>query len=158
MQLLQREFTGVIMDPAENEKWSVWKLVGLGEHGLLVILSIVMLALIALGMLDLIVTLGRDIVDPPGVMRLDISEMLSAIGSLLMILVGLELLETLRAYQADHAIRVDMVLAVALTAMARKIILLIGKEPTVETMLGVGALIVSLGVTFFLVARSRSTS
>ena len=85
---------------------------------------------------------------PPRFM-IPVTGLLEIFGYFLLVLIGVELLETLRAYVKKDAIHVRVVLEVALIAMARKVII---EEPnTVSslTLFGTAALILSLGVAFY---------
>ena len=59
---------------------------------------------------------------------IDDIELLDILGYILLILIGIELLETVKAYLYEHIIHVEVVLEVALIAVARKVILLDYKE------------------------------
>ena len=131
------------------------RLIGATERFLLLTLRWALLIIVLATTADLVISLVINIADPPKRFRLEVLEMVSAVGSFLLVLIGLELIETLRIYQEKNAIRVELVLAVALTAMARKIILLVGKEPPAEEMLGVAGIIAALGIAIFLVGRRR---
>jgi uncharacterized membrane protein (DUF373 family) len=75
--------------------------------------------------------------------------LLEIFGYFLLVLIGVELLETLKAYVRKDVIHVRVVLEVALIAMARKVII---EEPNTvpgATLFGVAALIFSLGVAFY---------
>ena len=72
----------------------------------------------------------------------------------LFILIGVELLETLKAYLRSHVVRVELVVEVALIALARKIIVL---DPTVAAfdLLAIAALVVALAAALFAARRGR---
>ena len=74
--------------------------------------------------------------------------MLEIFGYFLLVLIGVELIETLKAYVRKDAIHVRVVLEVALIAMARKVII---EEPNAVpslTLFGIAALILALGIAF----------
>lgn len=76
--------------------------------------------------------------------------LLDIFGYFLLVLIGVEILETLKAYLKKDVIHVRVVLEVALIAVARKVII---EEPnTVSslTLLGIAALILALGVAVYL--------
>jgi uncharacterized membrane protein (DUF373 family) len=95
--------------PTDFERWSFGWLTSKVERLLLATLSSALLIVVMLATIDLLITLAKDIVDPPQVFRIDVSEMITVIGSFLLILIGLELIETLRAYRIDRTIRVEVV-------------------------------------------------
>ena len=123
--------------------------------------KVVVLALIA--MMALIILLAtcelgwlivKDILTPPIILP-GITELLEVFGFFLLILIGIELLETIRAYLVEHVVHVEIVLEVALIAVARKVIILDVKEYSATTILAVAALILALSVAFFLERRAR---
>jgi uncharacterized membrane protein (DUF373 family) len=81
-------------------------------------------------------------------------QMMEVFGFILMVIIGLELLETIKAYLNDHEIHVEVVLLVALVAVARKVIILDYKEVEPEMILATAALVISMSVGFYLVRRS----
>jgi uncharacterized membrane protein (DUF373 family) len=116
---------------------------------------IVIYALIA--MMVLVVTLAtvelgwiivRDILKPP-VFILEIDELLEIFGFFLLILIGVELLETIKAYLYEHVVHVEIVLEVALIAIARKVIILDLNKYESLSLIAMAALIVALAVAFF---------
>ena len=55
---------------------------------------------------------------------LNSGHLLEYFGYVLLVLIGVELLDTIRAYLQEHVVHVEIVLEVALIAVARKIIIL----------------------------------
>jgi len=74
---------------------------------------------------------------------------LEIFGYFLLVLIGVELLETLKAYLKKDVIHVRVVLEVALIAMARKVII---EEPNSVpglALFGIATLILALGIAFY---------
>ena len=80
--------------------------------------------------------------------------MIKVFGFFLMVLIGLELLETIRAYLKEDRVHAEVVFLVAIVAVSRKVIILDYKQTPTELLFGMSALIVSLGVGYFLVRRA----
>lgn len=121
-----------------------------------VVLALVamMAVIILLSTVELGWIIIQDIITPPYVLP-GITELLDVFGFFLLILIGIELLETIRAYLVEHIIHVEIVLEVALIAVARKVIILDVKEYPSLTILAIGALILALSVAFLLERRAR---
>ena len=120
---------------------------------LIVVSLIAMMALVVLlATIDLGWAIARDVMSPP-VFLLDIDELLGLFGLFLLVLIGLELLETINAYLVENVIHVEIVLEVALISIARKVIILDLEKYSGLTLLGVAALILSVAVAFFVVSR-----
>ena len=89
----------------------------------MVSLVCMMMLVVALATLDLGWIITKDILTPP-ILLLDLDELLEIFGFFLLILIGVELLETIKAYLRDNIIHVEIVLEVAVIAVARKVIVL----------------------------------
>ena len=122
----------------------------------LVVLALVgmMAVIILLSTVELGWIIIQDIITPPYVLP-GITELLDTFGFFLLILIGIELLETIRAYLVEHIIHVEIVLEVALIAVARKVIILDVKEYPSLTILAIAALILALSVAFLIERRAR---
>jgi uncharacterized membrane protein (DUF373 family) len=83
------------------------------------------------------------------------SSLLDIFGDFLLILIGLELLETIKAYLSEHVVHVEIVLEVALIAVARKVVVLDVKEYKPETLLGIAAILLALALGYYLERRAR---
>ena len=82
----------------------------------------------------------------------------NAFGGILVVFVGLELLETMRAYFADHHVRVEVILFVAIIAPGRHIIGLDAHHTEPGTFIGLAALMLALSGSYFLLKRSGKVS
>jgi uncharacterized membrane protein (DUF373 family) len=111
-----------------------------------------MVLTVALATIELGVLLIQDIVTHPHYL-LGIDELLDLFGMFLLVLLGLELLETIKAYLIEHAIHVEVVMVVALIAIARKVIILDVKEMPSMTLFAIGLIILTLSVGYYLISR-----
>jgi uncharacterized membrane protein (DUF373 family) len=118
---------------------------------LLVMITIV----VFLTTVELAYILIKDIVTPP-VVILEIDEILDLFGLFLLVLIGVELLETIKTYFHDQIIRVQVVFLVALMAISRKVIILDANKLSGETLLGIAALIFAFSVGYFFVRHGQS--
>lgn len=109
---------------------------------------------VLLATLELIYMMTFDILSPP-LMLLDADELLDIFGYFLLILIGIELLETFSIYLHERAINVQVVLLVAIIALARKVIILDSKEINSLTLIGIGFVILALAAGYYLVKRSQ---
>ncbi len=92
---------------------------------------------------------------------LETHEMISVLGSFLLVLIGVELLDTIKAYFRENAIHVEIVVLLAIIAVARKVILL---DPTGMTgiefgieMMGIGVIVVGLAGGYYLIKKAGIT-
>jgi len=122
----------------------------------LIVLALVgMLAVVVLlSTVHLGVLIGHEVWTPPRFL-IRVEGLLEIFGYFLLVLIGVELLETLKAYLTKDVIHVRVVLEVALIAMARKVII---AEPNIIpgfTLLGIAALILALAVAFYFEQQSK---
>ena len=80
------------------------------------------------------------------------------IGGVLIVLLGLELMETLKTYFSEHHIRVEVILVVAIIAVGRHIIKLDFEHVSASLLYGLSALMIALAAGYFLVRWSHSSS
>jgi uncharacterized membrane protein (DUF373 family) len=77
-----------------------------------------------------------------------------AFGGALLVLLGLELLETVRTYFTEHRIRLEVIMIVAMIAVSRHIITIDFEDADGIWLVGVASLVVALGAAYYLVKRS----
>ena len=128
------------------------KLLRTFEHVIIRSLILMMAVIILISTIELGYLLIKDIVSPP-VFFLEIDELLELFGFFLLILIGIELLETIKAYLQDEVVHSEIVLEVALIAIARKVIILDFKEYDSMVILGIAALIVTISLSYYIVRR-----
>lgn len=114
-----------------------------------ILLGMMMLAVLA-STIELAVVLVQQFFKPPWLL-LNIEEMLEVFGFFLMVLIGLELLQTIKVYLEEDRVHAEVVFLVALVAVARKVIIFDYEETSVELLYGMAALVVALGIGFYLV-------
>jgi uncharacterized membrane protein (DUF373 family) len=90
-------------------------------------------------------------------MFLEQGELLHLLGMFLLVLIAVELLDTMKAYFRENAIHVEVVLLLAIIAIARKVILLEPSTAQGIEMIGIGIIIVGLAAGYFLIKRSGFT-
>lgn len=119
-------------------------------YSLLVMLAcVVLLATYELGWL-----IVKDALTPP-VFLLEIDEILELFGQFLLVLIGLELIHSVKIYIEDREFHLDAVVAVALIAVARKVITLDAKALPEGTLIGIAATILALVIGYYMLQRSR---
>jgi uncharacterized membrane protein (DUF373 family) len=82
--------------------------------------------------------------------------LIKLLDRLLMIFIALEVLQNVTAYLRDQVVQIELVLLTALTAVARKVIVLPpGTESKPQLMAGFGVIVVGLAAAYWLVKRAR---
>ena len=125
------------------------------ERLIVVGLIFMMMIVILLGVLDLAWLIIKDAISPP-IILLEVDELLDIFGFFLLILIGVELLEILRAYLRDNVVHVEIVLVVALIAIARKVIVLDLSKYDGLTIFAIAAVILALSVGYLLIRHART--
>ena len=122
------------------------------------LITVTLVVLMAVVVLMATIELGwiiiKDIITPP-VFLLEIEELLEIFGLFLLVLIGVELLETIKAYIKDNVVHIDVVLTVAMIAIARKVIILDVKELPSMTLVGIAAIIVALAAAKFYYSKIK---
>ena len=126
------------------------KFEGIITRTLLVLLAGVVL----LATFELAWILVRDALTPP-VLLLEIHELLDLFGLFLLVLIGIELMHSVKTYIVRREFHLEAVVTVAIIAVARKIIVLEPKELPEGALLGIAALVLALAVAYYGIRRSR---
>ncbi len=124
-----------------------------------IVLSLLIMMMIALlaSTVEHAVILVQELLEPPKFL-LDVKEMLSVFSFFLMVLIGLELVETIKMYLEKDAIHVEVVILVAIIAVSRKIIVIDYEAISYGKVLAISALMISLSAGYFLLKRATILS
>ena len=117
-------------------------------------LLILMAGVVVLCTIELAWILVMDVLTPP-VFLLEIREMLEIFGLFLLVLIGIELLHSIKIYIVHREFHLETVLTVAMIAVARKIIVLEPKELPEGAILGIATLVLALALGYYVMRRSR---
>jgi uncharacterized membrane protein (DUF373 family) len=131
----------------ESVLTKVQRLIVVALMGMLVV--VVLLSTIHLGVL-----IAEEIMAPPRFL-IRVQGLLDIFGYFLLVLIGAELIETLKAYLKKDVIHVRVVLEVALIAVARKVII---EEPNTVpslTLFGIAALILALAIASYFERQAK---
>nr|YP_002048682.1 hypothetical protein PCC_0010 [Paulinella chromatophora]ACB42472.1 hypothetical protein PCC_0010 [Paulinella chromatophora] len=114
--------------------------------GLTLMLGIVIVA----ALVSLVRSVIGDLARPGGAWLGD--SLIKVLGDLLTVLIALEVLENVTSYLRCHVVQVELVLVTALTAVARKVIVLpSGAEDKPQLLAGLGLATVALAGAYWLV-------
>lgn len=113
-----------------------------------------MASVVLLATIELAWILVKDVLTPP-LFLLEIQELLELFGLFLLVLIGIELLHSVKTYIVRREFHLETVLTVAMIAVARKIIVLEPKELPEGTLLGIAALVLALALGYYAMRRSR---
>jgi uncharacterized membrane protein (DUF373 family) len=123
-------------------------LISKAQKLVVVALAVLLVFVVALSTIHLGFLIAKELWQPPKFL-IPVQGLLEIFGFFLLVLIGVELLETLKAYVKKDVIHVRVVLEVALIAMARKVIVEEPNNAPGLTLFGIAALILALGVAFY---------
>jgi uncharacterized membrane protein (DUF373 family) len=119
-------------------------------------LMVMMAIVLGLATFDLAWLIIKDIMQPP-VFLLSVDQLLEIFGLFMLVVIGIELLETImKTYLTQGQSHYEVVLSVAIIAIARKVIILDLKKLDSLSLIGIASIIIALTVGYFLMKRSQS--
>lgn len=121
------------------------------EHVTYIALIVFLVVLLSFSLLELgwmVVTAVFEV----STYRLDSDELFDLLGYFLLILIGLELLGTIKVYLSRREFHVETIILVAIIAIARKVILISTATP--GELIGIALIIIALCSGYYLVHRA----
>jgi uncharacterized membrane protein (DUF373 family) len=120
-------------------------------------LAVLMTLVIMLGVVDVAYVLYNKIMDPPRFI-LTISDILATFGAFMAVLIAIEIFLNIVLYLRDDVIHVKIVMATALMAIARKVIILDIETVQPGYIWGIAAVVLAMSVGYALVHKFTPTS
>jgi uncharacterized membrane protein (DUF373 family) len=122
-------------------------------RGIILALIVMMMFTVAVSTIELLVILVKELIEPPAYL-LGIDNLFEIFGFFMMILIAIELLESIRAYLTDDSLHVEVVFLVAMIAIARKVIILEVRDLEPMRLIGIAAIILALSAGYYFVKRA----
>ncbi|WP_202114662.1 phosphate-starvation-inducible PsiE family protein [Vreelandella zhuhanensis] len=116
------------------------------------LLAVMMVLVIIWGVLDVIYVLYTKFISPP-VMLFEVADIFVIFGAFMVVLIAVEIFINIRLYLGTNVLPIRLVIATALMAIARKVIILDIATISAEEMLAIAAIVLALGVTHWLVGK-----
>jgi len=107
------------------------------------------------GVLEVAWVVFHDLFQPPGFF-LGVEDLFDIFGLFLMVLIGLELMTSIEMYLKDNTIHAELMFLVALTAVARKVVILDAKSIDAMTVFAIAALVVALSGGYYVIKKSNA--
>jgi uncharacterized membrane protein (DUF373 family) len=127
------------------------------ERIIILVMTGLLMIVITISTVELGWLLLRDLASFRGLL-IDVAEMFELFGFFLIILIGVELLSTLKVYVREGAVHMEVVLEVALIAIAQKVIVLDTTRAGPLSLLGLAALVLALAAAYWWVRSARTAS
>jgi len=123
------------------------------EKMIILVLVVLMAVVLLLSTVELAWVIIKDTITPP-ILILDIDELLEIFGLFMLVLIGIELLDTIaKTYMAEAVDHAQIVMAVAIIAIARKVIILDIKDLSGLALVGIAAIILALSIGYYLIKK-----
>jgi uncharacterized membrane protein (DUF373 family) len=114
------------------------------------LLAVLMTLVILWGVADVCWVLYQKLIKPP-IMMLTINDILATFGAFMAVLIAIEIFVNIIVYLRDDVIHVKIVLATALMAIARKVIILDFEEISPEYVWATAAVTLAMAIAYWLV-------
>ena len=127
------------------------------QKSIVLVLVALMAVVLFLSTIELAWIIIKDIMTPP-ILLLEIDELLELFGLFMLVLIGLELLDTIaKTYMNESANHAQIVMSVAIIAIARKVIILDVKDLSGLALIGIAAIILALSIGYYLIRKKDAT-
>ncbi|ELR66232.1 Protoporphyrinogen IX oxidase [Photobacterium marinum] len=113
-------------------------------------LSVLMVLVIVMGVIDVAWTLYQKLITPP-LYILTISDMLATFGAFMAVLIAIEIIINITIYLRENVIHVKIVMATALMAIARKVIIIDADNADAIYIIAVGIVVLSMSIGYWLI-------
>jgi uncharacterized membrane protein (DUF373 family) len=118
-------------------------------------LAIAMVLVILVGVVSVGHNLYLNLATPPYFL---IPDIIKTFGAFLAVLIAYEIFANITLYIRSDVFPMKLVVATALMAIARKVIILDMEDYSALDLLGIGAIVIGLGVAYWLISRAEATS
>ncbi|MCG8686870.1 MAG: phosphate-starvation-inducible PsiE family protein [Desulfobacterales bacterium] len=118
-------------------------------------LALVMTAVVIWGVVDVCWVIYKKLLTPPMFM-LTISDILATFGAFMAVLIAIEIFVNICIYLREDVIHVQIVMATALMAIARKVIILDFTRIEYEYVWAMAAVVLAMSIGYYLVLRSSA--
>ncbi len=116
------------------------------------VLAVLMVLVIYLGVADVVWVLYKRLAAPP-VMFLGLHDIFKVFAAFLVVLIAIEIYQNIVLYLRTDVIPVELVVATALMAIARKVIILDFSELKPLYIFATASVVLALGITYYLLGR-----
>jgi len=120
-------------------------------------LAVLMVAVIIFGVADVCYVLYSRLSTPP-VMLLNISDIFKVFGAFMVVLIAIEIFINIRLYLGSNTLPIKLVIATALMAIARKVIVLDLENTTSIYVFAIASVVLALGIAYWLVGKTNKTT
>ncbi|MBT8349705.1 MAG: phosphate-starvation-inducible PsiE family protein [Deltaproteobacteria bacterium] len=143
------------MDDKKKLEEPLVEILGSIIHFAVRILALIMTAVILWGVVDVCWVIYRKLLSPP-IFLLTISDILATFGAFMAVLIAIEIFVNICVYLREDVIHVQIVMATALMAIARKVIILDFEEIDSEYVWAIAGVVLAMSIGYYLVLNSSA--
>ena len=125
------------------------------EKAIAIALLVIMTVVVVSGALEVAWVVINDLFQPPGFF-LGVEDLFDIFGLFLMVLIGLELMTSIEMYLKDNTIHAEVMFLVALTAVARKVVIMDAKTIDPLTVFAIAALVIALSAGYYFIKKPHA--
>ncbi len=119
------------------------------ENIILIIVLLVFSLILILALVDIVYEIVLEIINPPFII-IKAERLIDIFSIFLILLIGLELLETIKAYLKEDILHVELVILLAIIAISRKVIVWNFNQLSNKEFTSLAIMIVALSFSYFL--------
>lgn len=146
------------LNTSDNEEPLVVNLLHIVIRFCMRLLAVLMTLVIIWGVADVAWVIYQKITDQPPYGLLSVNDILATFGAFMAVLIAVEIFVNIVLYLRDEVLQVKLVLATALMAIARKVIVLDYNVTDPEYVWATAAVIFALSIGYWLVSKETYTS
>lgn len=122
------------------------------EKGIIFILIAIITLILLFATVDVVITIAQKFFAPPYFVQAE--NLMELFSLFLVILIGIELLETVKAFLKENMVHVEIVVLVAIIAIARKVIIWDSAKQSNNDLIPYAIMLLTLGITYFIIKYS----
>ena len=124
------------------------------RRALAMILMIVLAVLVVASIPSFCWSIIEELMAPP-IWLVTVEKIRAILDLIIHVIITFELIESISVYLEGHAIPLEKVVAIAIIAMARKVIAVYMRSYDPVTVIGMAAIIMALGATYYLIRKAE---
>ncbi|MRR19051.1 phosphate-starvation-inducible E-like protein [bacterium] len=123
------------------------------QKGIIYTLIVLMSGVLILATIELGYYLVKSVVESEFAL-INLDQLMDLFGVFMLVLIGIELLDTIKVYLKENVVHVEVVVLVAIIAIARKVVVLKIEQMEGMTVIGIAFIVVALAVAYYLIKKA----
>jgi len=123
------------------------------QKGIIYTLIVLMSGVLILATIELGYYLVKSVIESEFAL-INLDQLMDLFGVFMLVLIGIELLDTIKVYLKENVVHVEVVVLVAIIAVARKVVVLKIELIDGVTIIGIAFIIVALSVAYYFIKKA----